>query len=215
MAKLLIASFVAAAALAAGPAPAGARDAELDSWRAADDTTVSAALALGRRAFDAYAERREVIDPPDNLPPLLRRRAAVFVSAMRDGAPRACMGTLTPAEPDAAHEIVASAVAAAGRDRRFPPVKPAELRGLTLIVSIVGSSRPIAAAEIPSLDPTREGLAARYAGRFGVVLSRETTRTDRMIAWARIRAGAPTGRHVDYFRLQDVRFVENERRPHR
>jgi AMMECR1 domain-containing protein len=155
-----------------------------------------------------------VIDPPDSLPPLLRRRAAVFVSAMRNGAPRACMGTLYPAEPDAAHEIIASAVAAAGRDHRFPPVKPSELSGLTLIVSIVEPPHPIAEAEIASLDPTREGLAARYNGRFGVVLSRETTRTDRMTAWARTRAGAPAGRRVGYFRLRDVRFVENEPRPH-
>jgi len=197
-----------------GAAPAGAGDADLDAWRSADAETVQAVLALGRRAFDTYALHRDVIDPPGKLPDLLHRRAAVFVSAMRNRAPRCCMGTLTPAEPDAALEIIASAVAAAGRDRRFPPIKPSELNGLTLIVSIVSAPRPIAELEISSLDPERDGLVARYGGRYGVVLSRETTRTDRMKAWARIRAGAPAGRRVDYFRIQDVRFVENEPRPH-
>lgn len=188
--------------------PAGAGDADLEAWRAADAETVRAVLALGRRAFDAYALHREVIDPPEQTPSLLHRRAAIFVSAMRHGAPRCCMGTLYPAEPDAAREIIASAVAAAGRDRRFPPVKPEELNGLTLIVSVVAPPRPITEGEIAAIDPTRDGLAARYGDRFGVVLSRETTRTYRMIAWARIRAGALASRRVDYFRIQDVRFVE-------
>jgi AMMECR1 domain-containing protein len=195
--------------------PARAMDAELDAWSSADAETVQTILTLGRRAFEAYALRREVIDPPDKLPDILHRRAAIFVSAMRNGAPRCCMGTLYPAEPDAAREIIASAVAAAGRDRRFPPIKASELKGLTLIVTIVGTPRPIAESEIASLDPTRDGLAARYNGRFGVVLSRETTRPDRMIAWARTRAAVPPNRKADYFRLHDVRLVENEARPRR
>jgi uncharacterized protein len=193
--------------------PVGAGDAEMDAWRDADAETVHAVLALGRRAFEAYALRREVIDAPKQTPALLNRRAAVFVSAMRNGAPRCCMGTLYAAEPDAAHEIIASAAAAAGRDRRFPPVKPSELKGLTLIVSIVDAPRPITESDISSLDPTRDGLVARFGDRFGVVLSCETTRTDRMLAWARIRSGAPASRHVDYYRIKDVRFVENAPRP--
>jgi len=168
-------------------------------------------LALGRRAFDAYVTKRDVIDPPAGLPDLFHRRAAVFVSAMRNGAPRCCMGTLYPTEPDAAHEIVASAITAAGRDRRFKPIKGDELKGLTLIVSIVGSPQPITAEEAGHLDPTRSGLAVRYGYRYGVVLSCETTRNDRMISWARIRAGAPPTGRVEFFRLQDVRFVEDRR----
>ena len=188
--------------------PGRAGDADFESWRSVDQETVREVLALGRRAFDAYAVRREVIEPPERLPDILHRRAAIFVSAMRNGAPRCCMGTLTPGEPDAAREIIASAVAAAGRDRRFPPVKPDELKGLTLIVSVVDVPRPIRESDIPSLDPTRDGLAVRFGDRFGVVLSCETTRTDRMKTWARIRAGAAASSRVDYYRLSDVRFVE-------
>jgi uncharacterized protein len=191
---------------------ARAGDADLEAWRAADAATVRAILALARQAFDAYTLRREVIDPPAALPELLHRRAAVFVSAMRNGAPRCCMGTLYAAEPDAAHEIVAAAVAAAGRDRRFPAIKPAELKGLTLIVSVVGSVRPMPASDVHALDPAVDGLAVRYGDRFGVVLSRETARVERMAPWARTRAGARAGRRVDYFRLRDVRFVEGGHR---
>ncbi len=189
-------------------APVSAQDAGLEVWRSAPQETRRFALALARRAFDAYALRREVIEPPAGIPPPLRRRAGVFVSAMRNGAPRCCMGTLYPTEPDIAHEIVSTAVAAAGRDRRFTPIKPAELKGLTLIVTILGPPRALAAGELESLDPDRDGLAVQYRDRFGVVLTGETRLKGRMLAWARIRAGAPPGAAVRAFRLEDVRLVE-------
>lgn len=120
------------------------------------------------------------------------------------------MGSLYPVEANAAREIIASAVASAGRDRRFPPVKPAELRSLAIIVSIVGNLRPITLAEANNLDPTRDGLAARYGDRYGVVLSGETSAVDRMIRWARIRARAAPTAPIDLFRLDVVRFVEKK-----
>src|SRR5438552_10620232 len=137
--KLLCASVLL---LLATSAPAS-DDPALDGWRGADARTRSHVLSLARRAFDAYVTRREVIEPPVELPALLRRRAAVFVSTMRYGAPRCCMGTLYPAEPNAAREIIANAVAAAGRDRRFPPSRPTQLKCHTLLVSHVGRPRPL------------------------------------------------------------------------
>lgn len=47
------------------------------------------------------------------LPPLVQKRGAVFVSATVYGAPRRCMGTLAPREPDLVREIIANACAAA------------------------------------------------------------------------------------------------------
>jgi AMMECR1 domain-containing protein len=185
-----------------------ADDLAVDRWRRADARTQALVLSLARRAFDAYALRREVMDPPRTLPPLLRERAAVFVSAMRRGAPRCCMGTLYPAEANAAREVITNAVAAAGRDRRFPPVKPEELRGLILIVSIVGRPRPIAASELEHLDPARDGLAVKSGDKWGVTLSGETNHVERMVKWARIRAGASEHDPVELFRLEVVRFVE-------
>ncbi len=96
--------------IALGATPARAQM-PADDPRWADPATQTQILALARRAFDAYALRREVIDPPLILPDLLRERFAVFVSAQRSGAPRCCMGTLYPTQPDAAEEIIASAVA--------------------------------------------------------------------------------------------------------
>jgi AMMECR1 domain-containing protein len=168
-------------------------------------------LALARRAFDTYVRTRNVIDAPTPIPSYLRIRSGVFVSTMNPaGAPRTCMGTLYPMQPDLAEEIIQNAVASAGRDRRFPPVKITELPHLDLIVSIVDAPRPISAEEAASLDPASDGLAVKYSGRYGVVLSGETFSTAKMIAWGRTRAGAPTHASVQFFALHDLRFMESQ-----
>jgi hypothetical protein len=189
-------------------APTRAQGPDFATWQQADPGTQRIVLGLARRAFDAYVLRHETIDPPHVLPPCLRTRAGVFVSTMRAGAPRCCMGTLYPTQPDAAEEIIANAVAAAGRDRRFPPIKPSELGQLRLIVSIVSPPHPIAPGEISSLDPTRDGLVVQYKDRSGVILSGETDDTARMVAWGRLRAGARPNDPVQFFRIRSVRFVE-------
>jgi len=194
--------------LAAPPRPAGAQD-RADDPRWVDPAARLAVLALARRAFDAYALRREVLDPPRPLPVTLRAPAAVFVSAMRpDGSPRCCMGSLYPTQPDAAEEIIAGAAAAAGHDRRFPPLRREELSRLTLIVSFVARPRPITAEQAARLDPVREGLAVQNGDRWGVVLSGETARRENLVRWGRIRAGAGPTDPVQWFAIRDVRMKE-------
>ena len=180
----------------------------LTSWSQADPQSRRVALQLARRAFDTYAERRDIVVPESNLGPLFSLRSGVFVSTMVHGAPRSCMGSLYPMQSDLAHEIVACAVASAGQDRRFAAVAPAELHSLRLIVSIVDRPIPISPAVVQTLDPVRSGLAVRFAGRYGVVLSGETSHRDRMIAWARTRAGASASDIVSYYKIDDIRLIE-------
>jgi AMMECR1 domain-containing protein len=195
--------------LAAAPPAVAASDAGLDGWRQCDAKTQAYVLSLARRAFDAYVRDHAVIDCPRDLPTLLRSRSGVFVSTMGpDGAPRCCMGTLYPVEPDVAHEIISNAVTAAGRDRRFAPIKVSELAKLKLIVSIVGRPEPITESEAAALDPVRDGLVVKNGDRFGVMLSGETPHIDLMLRWGRIRAGAGPHTAVQFFRLDDVRFME-------
>jgi hypothetical protein len=185
-----------------------AQDAAFARWTHLDASQQATVLALARRAFDAYVTRRTVIDPPRSLDSFLSQPAALFVSTMRHGAPRCCMGTLYPTQPNAALEIIENAVAAAGRDRRFAPIQPRELAGLTLIVSFIDRPTPISEQELAALDPLQDGLVVRCGDKSGVVLSGETTRLDRMIAWGRIRAGARPGQSVEFFRIRDVRYAE-------
>jgi AMMECR1 domain-containing protein len=182
-----------------------------EDLRWSDLGTQQYVLTLARRAFEAYARRREVIDTPTDFPAVLGQQSGVFVSAQRNGAPRCCMGTLYPVHLNCAQEIVDSAVAAAGRDRRFAPIQPNELAHLTLIVSIVSRPRPITEAEADALDPVRDGLAAKCGEQWGVVLSGETAKRENMMAWARVRAGAKPGEQVEWFALSDVRMRETLR----
>ena len=184
-------------------------DTDLSLWRNADATTRTAILSLARNAFVRYVQHHDVLDCPPNLPEALRQRGGVFISTMgTDGAPRCCMGTLYPLEPDIAHEIIANAVAAAGHDLRFRPLKPGDLSKLKLIVSFVGRPVPISDAEARSLDPVRDGLVVKNGDRFGVMLSGETPHVDLMLHWGRVRAGAGDRTPVQYFRISDVRFME-------
>ncbi|MHB9132319.1 MAG: AMMECR1 domain-containing protein [Armatimonadota bacterium] len=174
-----------------------------------------AALVLARSALEQYCRTREPLSLPKELPPLLRQRSAVFVSAMMSGtgAPRCCMGTLLPREATLAQEIVANANAAAAHDKRFPPIKPEELPRMRIIVSIIGAAQPIANPTI--LDPVEDGLAVCGPRETGVVLPGETADVQKMIAWGRTRAGVKAGEAVQYQKLTAVRFMEAPQRPPR
>lgn len=162
---------------------------------------------LARRALDAYCLRRERISVPAELPALLRQRSGVFVSTMdRGGAPRCCMGSLYPRGATLAADIIEAATRAAAHDLRFPPLRPEELSGLRVIVSVLDPPEPV--ADPLGLDPVTEGLAARGRVRTSVVLPGETGDRAKFVQWARIRAGAAQGEPVAYLKIRAVRFAE-------
>lgn len=190
--------------------PASVWGADLVAAFRADPAQGQAALRLARQALDYACRAHEPLPlPADTLPPLLRQRSAVFVSTMdpRTGAPRCCMGTLLPREATLAQEIVAAAYAAAVCDKRFAPLKPADLPRLRVIVSIIGESRPI--ADPATLDPVLDGLAVRGPRDTGVVLPGETADPVKMLAWGRIRAGITDDSPAQqYLRVSAIRFME-------
>jgi AMMECR1 domain-containing protein len=188
--------------------PSARADDAVDAWRHANPATVDFTLGLARRAFDSWVLHRQVISIPADIPPLLKLRGGVFISTSRQGAPRTCMGTLYPQQGNLAAEIIENAVISAGRDHRFPPVKPEELKPLRLIVSIVGRPQQIDAGQLSSIDPLRDGLAVRFGHNFGVVLNGETRDVRTMKKWGCIRAGANADDVVDLYRLDVVRFIE-------
>ncbi|MEN6645254.1 MAG: AMMECR1 domain-containing protein [Armatimonadia bacterium] len=169
------------------------------------------AVRLARRALDSYVLRRERVavpeGVPEGVPELLRGRSGVFVSAMHDGAPRCCMGTLR-GRRSIAEDIVEAATLGAAHDLRFPPIKAEELAGLQVIVSVLDPPEGITNPWV--LDPVTEGLAVRSARRTGVVLPGETGVLGRFVQWGLIRAGACEGEKVEWFRVRAVRFLEGE-----
>ncbi|NPA47268.1 MAG: TIGR00296 family protein [Thermococci archaeon] len=98
-------------------------------------------VKLARRAVEKYLQDREIIEPPENTPPMLRREMGVFVTINRYNVPpqralRGCIGFPRPLYP-LVEATIKAAIYAAVDDPRFPPMKPEELDGVVFEVSVL------------------------------------------------------------------------------
>ena len=92
-------------------------------------------LDLARRAIAARLEN--LPDPAlRDPPPRLRQVQGAFVSLHRGRGLRGCVGMVAPGQP-LAETVAACAVAAATQDPRFDPLRPSELEGLTIEISLL------------------------------------------------------------------------------
>jgi AmmeMemoRadiSam system protein A len=116
------------------------------------------------------AVRREGAPPP---PPdaELREARGVFVSLHERGRLRGCLGHIEADLPLV--EAAATMAAAVTReDPRFPPVRPDELAGMEVEVSVLSPLRPIAPDEVV---PGRDGLMIRRGRCVGLLLPQVAT----------------------------------------
>jgi len=131
------------------------------------------ALALGptlpRIAREAIAAHlRGAGTPPISGP--AGEPAGVFVTLRNaDGSLRGCIGSITPSQPTLVAETLRSAVLAATRDPRFPPVRLEELPALGIEVSVLAPATPV--RDVTELDPARYGVIMEDDhGRRGLLL---------------------------------------------
>ena len=105
-----------------------------------DDLSAAELRALADIAhhavITAVRDRRRDVPEPGDFPEALRRPGAVFVTLRRDGQLRGCVGTMSPVMP-LVQAAADRARAAAFDDPRFQPVRPAELDGLAVEVSVL------------------------------------------------------------------------------
>lgn len=154
----------------------------------------SVLLTLARRAIARKLERP--VGEMRNLPFRLREALGVFVTLRRrsDGELRGCIGYVEPRFP-LAEGVAHAACAAAFDDSRFEPVRPDELDGLVIDVSVLSAPEPI--------DPDQvqvgvHGLILRHEGRTGLLLPQVPVER----GWDRLafldhtcqKAGLPPGR---------------------
>lgn len=140
------------------------------------------ALARGSLAEGLPAGRAPSVRAEDHAPEL-REPGASFVTLLRRGHLRGCIGSLEAHRPlcvDVAH----NAFAAATRDYRLPSVTPDELAELTLSISVLGSAQPVPAT-------TREEAARQLQpGVDGVILECGALRATFLPqVWANFRDG--------------------------
>lgn len=124
-------------------------------------------VSLARAAIEAYVDRRERLDPAPFDLAGLPERAGVFVSLHRNDELRGCIGTITPTQPDLAHEVVRNAIEAAAADPRFSPMVPAELSDLDVKVDVLHVPEECA---LEDLDPSLYGVIVTSGHRRGLLL---------------------------------------------
>lgn len=122
-------------------------------------------LRIAREAIAAHLERRKPV--VEEIPEALQRPAGAFVTLTIEGDLRGCIGTLDASQP-VFRAVAESAVNAATRDPRFPPLSASELDRVHLEISVLGEFVPVS-------DPSRivigrHGLLIHLSGRSGLLL---------------------------------------------
>jgi hypothetical protein len=161
----------------AAPAAAAAPDAALAPYRElARSPAAARLLAVGRAAL----ERHWSAAPPDTppAPDWPGAPTALYLSLVRGGAVRACVGHPAPPRGSLAECVRALAGAALAADPRHPPVRRDELPTLRIVLAFAGAGGPV--ADPMSVDPGREGLLVGSARGHVAFLPGEA----RTVAWA-------------------------------
>ncbi|MHB1456169.1 MAG: AmmeMemoRadiSam system protein A [Armatimonadota bacterium] len=167
------------------------------------------ATKLARWAVESRLRGEDMSKLPFKIHPLLMRRAGVFVTISKSGNPRGCLGTIEPTQPNAAREIIASAIGAAFSDSRRRPLEPRELSKVRFHVSIMGPLRPV--SEIGDLAPERLGLLVRSGSQSGILLPGEAKTASWQIKECKRKAGIPAGMSVHMFVFRTVLLEEREK----
>ena len=140
----------------------------------------------------------------------LARPGAVFVTVRNPaGELRGCVGVTAPVASDLVGETWHCAQSAAFSDGRFPPVRAAELPGLSFNVTVLGPLEPVASPA--ELDPAVYGVQVSAAGgRRGVLLPAiaGVRTTDEQLAIARQKGGIAAHEAVQLERFTARSFAE-------
>ena len=167
-------------------------------------------LALARRAIETFVLEGRVIEKPSAPDPLLKERAACFVSIKTlEGDLRGCIGTIEPAKETLAEELIANAVSSATRDPRFPPVTSAELSNLRYSVDVLSAPEP---AQFEELDPKVYGVIVEDESgtRRGLLLPdlRGVETVRQQVDIAARKAGIPPDMPLKFSRFRVERYRE-------
>jgi AmmeMemoRadiSam system protein A len=121
-------------------------------------------LRLARQAIESALGNR----PFEILPaiPGLSEPRGAFVTLMRYGRLRGCIGQVEPVDP-LPRVVTQCAVSAATRDPRFPPVVAEEISHLEIELSVLSRPHPVRYEEI---QIGRHGLIATQSYRSGLLL---------------------------------------------
>ena len=165
-------------------------------------------VQLAREAIKEYLEKKEIIEPPEELTHEMRERHGVFVSLKIKGRLRGCIGTFDPATPTVAEEIILNAISAATRDSRFMPLTLPEFRETDVSVDVLTTPEPVISQSQDTLDPKRYGVIVKSSGRCGLLLPNleGVDTVEQQVGIARAKAGIGEDDPVELFRFEIRRY---------
>ncbi|TAL33606.1 MAG: AmmeMemoRadiSam system protein A [Spirochaetes bacterium] len=159
-------------------------------------------LKIARGNIVSYMEKGTGIQiAPDDVPEPCKKPAGVFVTLAKNGAFRACMGTLFPEAP-LYRAVLDAAYRAAFQDWRIGPLAAAELQEIVIDIAVITPHTPI--ASIDEIVIGRDGIVVEYNGQYGIFLpevaSARGYSREEFLIWACRKAGLP-----DYMWRQGAR----------
>ena len=165
-------------------------------------------VQLARAAVEAMVREHRALTAAEAPVPIEMEPAGAFVTIhTAKGELRGCIGTIEPTQGELADEVIQNAISAATRDPRFPPVRPDELPGLVIDVSLLYPPEPIESPD--QLDPRRYGVIVQRGGRRGLLLPDLPGIDDAttQVAYARQKASIGPDEPVKLFRFRVDKYT--------
>jgi len=149
-----------------------------------------------------------------DAPLWLRQAGATFVTLMRAGTLRGCIGSLEARRP-LGEDVIANALAAAFGDPRFAPLTAAEWPGTTLELSLLSTPKPIHFADedelLASIDAGEDGLIVQLNDRRATFLPQVWSSIPdkrRFLAELLAKAGLPADTRLARCRVSRYRVMK-------
>jgi uncharacterized protein (TIGR00296 family) len=139
------------------------------------------AVNLARKTIESFLEKGKITDQSDfNFPSIFKELRGVFVTLTKDGMLRGCIGHPYPDSP-LVSAIIDSAISAATRDPRFPPVRNSEMKDISVEVTVLTQPERIDAPpqKLPELiEIGRHGLIVKKGFYQGLLLPQVAPEND-------------------------------------
>ena len=161
-------------------------------------------LRIARESIEAVHAGRAAQWSAADVDEALRRPAGAFVTLKtKSGDLRGCIGSIHAVHP-LYQAVSSSAISAAFRDPRFPPVQPHELPELDIEISVMGPIELVATPD--DIEVGRDGLIVSRGRNAGLLLPQVAIEygwdRETFLAQTCVKAGLPP----TAWRLQDTRI---------
>ncbi|RJQ31167.1 MAG: AmmeMemoRadiSam system protein A [Actinobacteria bacterium] len=163
-------------------------------------------LALAKEAIENFTLNKKIIIPADELPDILKKPGACFVSLKLNGQLRGCIGTIMPTEITLAQEIITNAINAATNDYRFAPVSQKELNELAISIDVLSPMEKI--NDISQLNPKTYGVYVKKGFHSGLLLPdlEGVNAAEEQLRIAKLKAGLKEDEPTEIYRFKVERF---------